>query len=84
MQTRNAIFEPVFGLVLHTLLDLGVTSDVAITAWVDSCEDGRGGDRVQGLLSSRWTKRLLETLDEESDDEDDEGDAAGDDSNDDA
>ncbi len=72
---RNAgAWEALFGLVLHALYDAGVASDVAVTAWVEGCEEGRGGPRVAGLLQSKWTQRLLALLDEESDDEEEEGD----------
>jgi len=50
------------------------------SAWVDSCEDGRGGPRVQALLESKWTQRLLESIDE--DDDGDEGSEDGDSSED--
>ena len=48
-------------------------------AWVDSTEGGRGGPRVQALLLSKWTQRLLESLDEDSEEEDSEEEEGEDD-----
>jgi hypothetical protein len=88
LQPPNAaVFVPFFGLVLSTLLEVGATSDTAISEWFEAAEEaaadgsGDGAVALRALLNEKWTKWLLEKLDEEDedDDEDDDGEVEDDD-----
>lgn len=70
-----------FGLVVYALWqDVELTSDTAITEWLEWAEEqqqeqeGGGNAAVAGLLALKYTHWLLQQLDEEEDDDDEEGD----------
>jgi hypothetical protein len=65
---------PFFGLIVSQLWEQGVTSDTAITEWVEAAEDGAADARVRALLASKWTQWLLSKLDEDDDDDEEEDD----------
>ena len=68
---ERARFVPLFGLLLSTLYDLDVTSDTAISEWLEAAE-ASPDEGVAALLSQKWTRWLIERLDEGEDEEEDE------------
>lgn len=70
---------PFFGLIVSQLWEQGVTSDTAITEWVEAAEDNAADARVRALLASKWTQWLLSKLDEDDDEEEDDEDEEEDD-----
>jgi hypothetical protein len=75
---RSTLPHEYFGLVVYALWqDVELTSDTAITEWLEWAEERQeGGDAaVTGLLALKYTQWLLQQLDEDEDD--DEGDEDG-------
>ena len=80
LQPRNSgLPRELFGVIVSELWELDVTSDTAITGWLEDAE-GSSDPAVAQLLASKWTQWLLQQLDEDEEDEDEEDeDEEGDD-----
>ena len=75
LEPRNAgLPRELFGVIVSELWELDVTTDTAVTEWLEDAE-ASGDPAVASLLAAKWTQWLLQQLDEDEDeDEEDEED----------
>lgn len=77
LQPGNAGFpRDLFGVIVSELWELEVTTDTAITEWLEAAEES-DEPAVISLLASKWTQWLLEQLDDDEEEEDGEGAGSG-------
>ncbi len=72
LRPENApAYAPVFGVLLHTLYDMDVLTELGVSGWAEARE-GAADPALAGLRGSKWVNDLLELLDADSDEEEEE------------